>query len=51
MSDPRYPIGKFKFEGTLSDAQRKQFVDDIEQAPAALRSAIKDLDAKQIETP
>jgi hypothetical protein len=51
MSDPRYPIGKFKFEGTLSDAERKQFIDDIEQAPAALRSAIKNLDAKQIETP
>ncbi len=50
-TDPRYPIGKFNFEGTLSDDQRKQLIDDIEQAPAALRSAIKNLDAKQIETP
>src|SRR6202035_1018161 len=51
MSDPRYPIGKFKFEGTTSEAQRNQFIEDIEQTPAALRSAIKNLDAKQIETP
>ena len=51
MADPRYPIGKFKFEGTTSEAQRNQFIDDIEQTPAALRSAIKNLDAKQVETP
>ncbi len=23
MNDPRYPIGKFGFEGALSEAQRK----------------------------
>src|SRR6202790_3245610 len=51
MSDPRYPIGKFKFEGTTSEAQRNQFIEDIEQTAAALRSAIKSLDAKQVETP
>ncbi|HEV8047769.1 MAG TPA: bacillithiol transferase BstA [Terriglobales bacterium] len=51
MADPRYPIGKFKFEGTTTEAQRNQFIDDIEQTPAALRSAIKNLDGKQVETP
>src|SRR6202046_5163278 len=51
LTDPRYPIGKVKFEGTLSATQRKKFIDDIEQTPAALRSAIKNLDGKQIETP
>ena len=51
MADPRYPIGKFKFEGSTTDSQRNQFIEDIEQTPAALRSAIKNLDAKQIETP
>jgi len=51
MSDPRYPIGKFTFEGTLSDAQRNQCIDDIEQAPAALRLAVKGLSPQQIETP
>ncbi len=51
MSDPRYPIGKFKFEGTISEVQRNQLIDDIEKTPTALRSAIKNLDAKQVETP
>ena len=51
MSDPRYPIGKFKFEGAPSEAQRNQFIDDIEQTPAALRAAIKNLSPEQIETP
>src|SRR5258708_7539992 len=51
MSDPRYPIGKFSFDGTLSDTQRSQCIDDIAKAPAALRSAIKGLSPQQIETP
>src|ERR1700680_4859334 len=51
MSDPRYPMGKFRFEGPPSEAQRSNFIDDIEQAPAALRAAIKNLSAEQIETP
>jgi hypothetical protein len=51
MSDPRYPIGKFKFEGPPSEAERNQFIDDIEQTPAALRAAIKGLSPEQIETP
>ena len=51
MSDPRYPIGKFKFEGTTTDSQRNQFIEDIEQTPAALRAAIKNLDAKQVASP
>src|ERR1700722_7896040 len=51
MSDPRYPIGKFKFEGTTTDSQRNQFIEDIEQTPAAMRAAIKNLDAKQVASP
>jgi len=51
MSDPRYPIGKFSFSGATGEAQRKQFIDSIEQAPAALRSAVKGLTPQQIETP
>ncbi len=50
MSDPRYPIGKFSFSGTTDEAQREQFIDLIEQAPAALRAAVKDLNSQQIET-
>jgi hypothetical protein len=51
MSDPRYPIGKFSFEGTLTDPQRKQFIADIEQTPAAMRAAIKGLSTTQLDTP
>lgn len=51
MSDPRYPIGKFKFDGPASEAKRNVFIDDIEQAPAALRASIQNLSPEQIETP
>jgi hypothetical protein len=51
MSDPRYPIGKFTFDGQTSEAQRTKFIDEIEQAPAALRAAIKNLSPEQLETP
>jgi DinB family protein len=51
MSDPRYPIGKFKFDGPPDEEQRQKFIADIEQAPAALRAAIQGLSPQQIETP
>ena len=51
MSDPRYPIGKFTFDGPINEQQRQKLIDDIEQAPAALRAAAKDLSPRQIETP
>ena len=51
MSDPRYPIGKFTFEVPPTEAQRSNYIEDIEKAPAALRTAIKDLSKAQIETP
>jgi hypothetical protein len=51
MSDPRYPIGEFTFNGPSTEAQRSNFIDDIERAPAALRASIKNLSPEQIETP
>jgi uncharacterized damage-inducible protein DinB len=51
LSDPRYPVGKFTYTGPPDETQRKQMINDIEQAPAALRAAIKGLSAQQIETP
>ena len=42
MSDPRYPIGKFAFDGPTNAEQRKKLIADIERAPAALRAAVKD---------
>jgi uncharacterized damage-inducible protein DinB len=51
MSDPRYPIGKFTYDGPLAEAQRNQFIDEIERAPAALRAAVQGLSPEQMETP
>jgi hypothetical protein len=50
MSDPRYPIGKFSFDGPPDEQQRRTFIDDIEQTPAALRAAVQGLSLQQIET-
>src|SRR5712671_4704285 len=51
MSDPRYPVGKFTFEGPPDQEQRKRFIDDIAHTPARLRAAIQGLTPQQIETP
>ena len=51
MTDPRYPIGRFSFEGTLDDDHRTKFIDEIEQAPARLRTAIQGLSDRQLDTP
>jgi uncharacterized damage-inducible protein DinB len=51
MSDPRYPIGKFTYEGPPSEEQRAKLVEDIAQAPAALRAAVSGLSPEQIATP
>ncbi|HTZ94934.1 MAG TPA: putative metal-dependent hydrolase [Terriglobales bacterium] len=51
MIDPRYPIGKFQFSGSTDEAQRAQFIGEIEKTPGALRAAIDGLTPQQIETP
>jgi hypothetical protein len=50
MSDLRYPIGKFTFDGSLTEKQRNQFIDGIEQAPAKLRAAVSGLSPQQLDT-
>jgi DinB superfamily len=50
MSDLRYPIGKFTFDGSLTEKQRNQFIDGIEQAPAKLRAAVRGLSPRQLDT-
>src|SRR6266576_5000448 len=51
MADPRYPIGKFSFDGTLNEKQKAQFLDDIEQTPAWMEEAVKGLSESQLDTP
>src|SRR5712671_46218 len=51
MPDPRYPIGKFSFDGMLTPQQKTQHLNDIEQTPARLRSAVRGLSDEQLNTP
>lgn len=51
MNDPRYPIGKFVYDGAPSDETRKIFIDQISKAPASLRAAVKGLAETQLNTP
>jgi hypothetical protein len=49
--DLRYPIGEFKFEGPLTDAERRAFIDTIEETPARMRAAVAGLTEAQLDTP
>ena len=49
--DPRFPIGKFTFDGDVSDAARAARITDIEAAPRALRAALDGLTQEQLDTP
>jgi uncharacterized damage-inducible protein DinB len=51
MSDPRFPIGPFTYDGPPGREQRQSFIADIERLPAALRAAVLGLAGEQIETP
>jgi uncharacterized damage-inducible protein DinB len=51
MTDLRYPIGKFHFDGPLTEQQKQAALDDIATAPASLRAAIKGLSEAQLDTP
>ena len=51
MYDPRYPIGKFHYEGTPSEPQRAKFISEIEQTPSAIRAAVNGLSPQQLDTP
>jgi hypothetical protein len=51
MTDLRFPIGKFHFNGPPTAEQRKKFIDDIAHAPANLRAALKGLSDQQLDTP
>jgi uncharacterized damage-inducible protein DinB len=51
VSDPRFPIGKFHYDGPPNEEQRRNLISDIEKAPGALRSAVQGLSPQQIETP
>jgi hypothetical protein len=49
--DLRYPIGSFKLDGSPTDEQIKQAINEIAEAPAKLRAAVEGLTSEQLETP
>src|SRR5579859_7137051 len=51
MTDLRYPIGKFHFEGPLTEQQKQAALDEIANTPANLRMAIQGLTEAQLEMP
>ena len=51
MSDLRFPIGKFHFEGPLTESQKQSALDEIANTPANLRTAVKGLSETQLDTP
>ena len=49
--DLRYPIGPFKFEGTVSNEQRRALIDQIAATPERMRAAVDGLNDEQLDTP
>lgn len=51
MTDPRYPIGKFHYDGPPNQEQQQEFVNDIARTPVNLRAAVNGLSEMQLDTP
>src|ERR1700722_17132970 len=51
VADPRYPIGKFTPPASIAVADRKSAINALEKMPEYLRSALRDLDTIQLNTP
>ena len=51
MTDLQYPIGKFQPPQKFSQGDRKAFIQQIEEAPAALWAAVTGLSEVQLDTP
>ena len=51
MTDLRYPIGKFTYEGPPTPEDTQELLQHIEQAPTRLRAAVKGLSEQQLDTP
>jgi uncharacterized damage-inducible protein DinB len=50
MSDLRFPIGKFHFEGSPTPREKETFLEDMARTPAHMRAAIRGLTETQLDT-
>ena len=51
MSDLRFPIGKFSYDGVLTENQKQAFLNEVAQTPVNLRAAVQGLSNPQLDTP
>jgi uncharacterized damage-inducible protein DinB len=51
MSDPRYPIGRFRPPTAMTPELRAELIAQIEEAPKRLREAVHGLGREQLLTP
>lgn len=51
MMDLRYPIGQFALKSEPTDVQLQKFIEEIAEAPAKLRDAVRGLSDEQLNTP
>src|SRR5688572_24968428 len=51
MDDPRYPIGRFAYQGPQTPEARLDCIARIAATPANLRRAVADLSDAQLDTP
>jgi uncharacterized damage-inducible protein DinB len=49
--DAKYPIGKFQWEDGLSEARRREMINQIAETPAQLRAAVAGFSEAQFDTP
>jgi hypothetical protein len=49
--DLRFPIGKFSFPQSITPAQRRQWITEIAEAPAMMRTVVAGLTPEQLDTP
>lgn len=51
MNDLRYPVGKFHFDGSMSQEQQQTSLHEIAETPTKLRAAVQGLSDAQLDTP
>ena len=51
MDDLRYPVGKFTRDAVVTAEKRRTLIQQIKDAPAAMRQAVAGLSERQLDTP
>ena len=50
-ADPRFPVGRYRVEGEISERQREEWIEQIAETPARMREAVRGLTDAQLDTP